>query len=224
MARMHLDNVQIKINDAIYQKDPFSSELGKQIVAEGLVLMANSGYEAFTFKKLANQIGAAESAIYRYFSNKHKLLLYYANFYWSWIEYSITLETANIQDPSVKLTKTLEVLVNQKSEYLPTHLNLPLLSKVIISESPKAFFTKEVESENQAGIFSTYRRLCEKLSNIVYEINPDYPFAKTLGSTVMEAITSQKFFIEHLPRLSDFSKENEKQIEFYQSLILKSIS
>jgi AcrR family transcriptional regulator len=218
-----LDNVQIKINEAIYNKDPLSSELGRQILQEGLKLMYEIGLESFTFKKLASKIGTAESAIYRYFNNKHKLLLYYSNLYWAWIEYSITFSTANIANPEVKLEKALTVLINPEENSKPDYLDIKILVKVIIAESSKAFLTKDVDSENQAGIFSTYKRLCQRLASIILEINKDYPYPITLGSTVLESIISQNFFIEHIPSLSNFSKSNSPQIEFYKSLILKSL-
>ena len=48
-----LQNFQIKVNDKLYIKDPESSELGKRIVAESIILMDEIGFEAFTFKKLS---------------------------------------------------------------------------------------------------------------------------------------------------------------------------
>lgn len=39
-------------------------------------MIYKTGYEAFTFKKLAEDIGTTEAGIYRYFENKYKLLVY----------------------------------------------------------------------------------------------------------------------------------------------------
>ena len=71
-------SVRITINDKLYVKDPESSNLGKRIVEESILMINDIGFESFTFKKLGQKIGSNESSIYRYFENKHKLLLYFA--------------------------------------------------------------------------------------------------------------------------------------------------
>ena len=80
-------SVRITINDKLYVKDPESSNLGKRIVEESILMINDFGFESFTFKKLGQKIGSNESSIYRYFENKHKLLLYLASWYWGWLEY-----------------------------------------------------------------------------------------------------------------------------------------
>ena len=79
-----LQSVGLKINDSIYIKDPQTSELGKKILTQSIDMIYTLGFEQFTFKKLGEQIGSNESSIYRYFENKHKLLLYLTNWYWTW--------------------------------------------------------------------------------------------------------------------------------------------
>ena len=44
-----LSTVHIKVNEGIYLKDPDSSELGKGIVSEGLLLIDEIGLEKTTF-------------------------------------------------------------------------------------------------------------------------------------------------------------------------------
>jgi hypothetical protein len=39
-------------------------------------------------------------------------------------------------------------------------------------------YTKEVDEENKEGYFIIYKRLINRMVEIVNEINPDYPFAK----------------------------------------------
>ena len=76
-----LSTVHIKVNEGIYLKDPDSSELGKGIVSEGLLLIDEIGLEKTTFKKLAQRLGTTEASIYRYFESKFKLLVYLTSWY-----------------------------------------------------------------------------------------------------------------------------------------------
>jgi AcrR family transcriptional regulator len=76
-------NLQIKINSTLFVKDPESSTLGREIIAHSIEMINSLGFESFTFKKLGDAIGSNESSIYRYFANKHMLLIYLINWYWS---------------------------------------------------------------------------------------------------------------------------------------------
>ncbi|GAK93236.1 hypothetical protein JCM19298_1955 [Nonlabens ulvanivorans] len=77
-----LQNLKVQINDKIFVKDPESSELGQRIISNSITMIHEMGFEQFTFKKLGKLIGSNESSIYRYFENKHKLLLYLTSWYW----------------------------------------------------------------------------------------------------------------------------------------------
>ena len=64
--------VQVKIQERCFIKDPDTSELGQNIVANSISLIDEIGFEAFTFKKLGVAINSPESSIYRYFKNKFR--------------------------------------------------------------------------------------------------------------------------------------------------------
>ena len=83
----YISNIKFQISDKIFVKDPETSSLGRNILKESILLIDEIGFEEFTFKKLGQRIGSNESSIYRYFENKHKLLVYLSSWYWSWIEY-----------------------------------------------------------------------------------------------------------------------------------------
>jgi AcrR family transcriptional regulator len=219
MQQLH---ISIKVPEQIYVKDPVSSELGRQILAEGLVMISDLGLEAFTFKKLALKLGTAESAIYRYFENKHKLLLYYANWYWAWLEYHLVFKTVNVSNPSEKLEKAIRTLVN-----IPIHeshelLDLKILQEVILAEAGKAYHTKGVDQENKAGVFLSYKRLSKRLADIVLEVNPKYPFANSLSSLVLEGVHHHDFIAQHLPSLTNFKVGSEEKFKFFYQLIVKT--
>ncbi len=94
-----LENVKVQVHPKIYLKDPESSELGQRIIKHSILLIDAIGFESFTFKKLGKEIGSNESSVYRYFENKHKLLLYLSSWYWGWVELTLVIATNNIEAP-----------------------------------------------------------------------------------------------------------------------------
>ena len=102
-----LSTIKIQVNEKIYVKDPETSILGKKIIEKSILLIDEIGFEEFTFKKLGDLIGSNESSIYRYFENKHKLLIYLCSWYWSWMEYRLVFTTNNLTDPLEKLKKAI---------------------------------------------------------------------------------------------------------------------
>jgi AcrR family transcriptional regulator len=149
-----LKNIQIKVNQKIYIKDPESSDLGKKIIRTSIDLIHDMGLEAFTFKKLALELGTTESTIYRYFENKHKLLIYLISWYWGWLEYRMVLSSINIADPVERLRNTISTICDPlKNNIEHEYYNLEPLHEIIIEESLKAFLTKNVDLENEKRSF-----------------------------------------------------------------------
>jgi AcrR family transcriptional regulator len=220
-----LSQLQIKVPAKLYIKDPESSALGKKMVSQGIELIAELGFEAFTFKKLGAKIGSPESTIYRYFENKHKLLLYLSSWYWAWLEYKVVFATVNINSPTKQLTQALKALcetVKQDQKY--DHINEEKLQQIIISESSKAFFTKEVDQENKDGYFVSYKNLCLRLVNIISKVKPNYNYSHTLVSTLLEGIHLQKFYSEHFPALTNVGQNDDHNVEqFFESMILSML-
>lgn len=224
--RSLLSNIKIQIPDKLYLKDPESSELGQKIVEYSIRLIDELGFESFTFKKLGDAIGSPESTVYRYFENKHKLLIYLTSWYWGWLEYKLVFATANVEPADRKLSQAIKAVTETaEADGQFSHIDETILQRIVMAESTKAFLTKEVEEENKLGYFNNYRRLCERLSEIVLEVNPEYEFAHTLISTVLEGCHLQKFFGRHLPTLTDTAKNDEAVTAFFveltQSMIRK---
>ena len=84
-----LSNLTLTIPENIYIKDPQSSKLGRRILEYSIQIIRKEGLEKFTFKKLAEEISSNESSVYRYFENKHMLMLYLISWYWAWLEYKL---------------------------------------------------------------------------------------------------------------------------------------
>ena len=50
--------VKFKVNENLYVKDPENSEVGRAIVKYSIELIYQTGFESFTFKKLAQKINS----------------------------------------------------------------------------------------------------------------------------------------------------------------------
>lgn len=216
--------LQIHIDDTLYTKNPDSSELGKKILSEGIELIDALGFEAFTFKKLGVRIGSNESSIYRYFENKHVFLVYLLCWYWSWIEYRLVFATNNIDDPRKRLNIAIDLLTKKVIEDTQvSHINEVTLQRIMVAESAKAYHTKSVDQENKKGYFKAYKRVVQRVSDIVSEINPLYKFPHMLISTVVEGSYQQRYFSDHLPALTDTLRDQDCVVMFYKDLVFKAI-
>lgn len=217
------NNLTIAISDAVYLKDPETSDLGRRIVTGSIDLLDEIGLEQFTFRKLGKSIGSTEASIYRYFENKHKLLLYLVIWYWGWMEYRLVFRTANVEKPEDRLRRALQLLTEQVIEDSSfSHINEIKLNRIVVAESLKAFLTREVEADNRAGAFTYYKRIVERISEIICEINPQFAYPHMLVSTVVEGAHLQRHFAEHLPGLTDAGKPGGVT-EFFTDLTFKTI-
>lgn len=222
-------NLQISIQPGpkLALRDPESSILGKKIVRQGIVLMRDLGYEHFTFKKLAEAINTTEVSIYRYFENKHRLLLYFLTWYWNYVEYQAVVSLKNLQDPSTKIRKIIEILIEGLPDWPDsTGIDKGALQEIVISESSKAYFIKEVDAINSDQLFKPYKDLARHISTVFAEYNPQYPYPHSLASTLIEMAHFQSYFMEHLPSLTDFGgkRDNKEVAQFLETLIFSSLN
>lgn len=216
---MFISNIKFNIGDSIYVKDPETSELGKKILKESILLINEIGFEEFTFKKLGIKIGSNESSIYRYFENKHKLLVYLSCWYWSWIEYKLVFATANIENSLQKLIKAIAVVTEKiEDDEATDYINESVLNKIIIEEFSKTLQTREVDNENKKGYFIIYKRVINRIIGFVEDVNPDYPYAKSLVSNIVEGSLHQHFLKRHLKTITNCN-DTVSPTDFYINLI-----
>jgi AcrR family transcriptional regulator len=219
-----LANIKITINDKLYVKDPETSDLGRKILKNSILLIDEIGFEAFTFKKLGEKIQSNESSIYRYFENKHKLLVYLSSWYWSWVEYNLVFATNNISNPEEKLNKGIKIVTqNIEDDHKTPHIDESILNKIIISEFTKTLLTKEVDEENKEGFFLVYKRVIHRLIEMINDVNPNYIYAKSLASSIIEGSLHQHFLKDHFKTITNFS-ENDCLSDFYLHMIKKTLS
>lgn len=220
-----LSNIAIKVNDHIFEKDPQGSNLGHRILKGSIELIDRIGFEHFTFKKLGGQINTSEASIYRYFHSKHKLLLYLASWYWGWMEYKLVFATTNISDPIEKLKIAIKLLTEETQQDGDfEHINEILLHRIVIAESSKVYLVKEVDVENEYGAFLSYKNLVQRVSDIINEINGDFKYPHMLVSTIIEGSHHQRYFAEHLPRLTDTIKGEDSIVKFYIEMAVSTIT
>jgi len=208
--------IKFKVNESLYSRDPQDTDLGKRILRHSIVLIDQIGLENFTFKKLAIEIQSTEASVYRYFDNKHQLLLFLTSWYWQWVQYLIKIHTMNVDNPVKRLKIIIKSIINATSENaLTEYINENLLHNIIINEGSKAYHTHDVDKENKSGIFSSYKDLSEIIAQAILDINGKFPYPNSLASNMLEMANNQIYFAKHLPRLTDVKvpKGNMSQLE-----------
>ena len=203
--------IKMSLNNGLYLKEPQNSKLGRNIIQNSILLIDEFGFESFTFKKLAEKIKSTEASIYRYFENKHLLLLFLVNWYWEWVSYLIYFNTINIDDSRKKLKIIIHSFVSaSKDNPSVDYVNESILHNIVISEGGKAYHTKNVDDENSKGFFSSYKKLATTVSQVISEVNPNFKYPFTLATNLFEMSNNHIFFAKHLPRLTDISvNEND---------------
>ena len=207
--------LRFALPEKLFLKDPQDSTYGRRLLQHAVELMHELGFESFTFGKLATKMKSTEVSIYRYFENKHLLLLYLNCWYWEWVTYLIDYRVANISDSKEKLSKAIHCMIHANQEStLSEYINEGQLFQVIMKESSKTYHISGVDEENKHGFFVPYKELVGRIASIIKEINPDFKYTRSLGSSIFEMINNQIFFAQHLPRLTSLSKKNTtKELE-----------
>ena len=222
--------IQVRILPApeLYLRDPQDTDLGRRILSASIRLMDELGLEAFTFKKLAVELGSAEASVYRYFSNKHQLLLYLVSWYWDWVHHLVNQAVVGKNTPEERLRSAIGALTRPfiDNPGVP-YINEYKLHQVVINEGSKAYHTKSVDQENNKGLFHGYKSLSDEISNLLLEINPTFPYPRTLATSLFEMAHNHPYFAEHLPRLTDLktgkklSERLEKMLWAWASTLLE---
>jgi len=216
-----LSNIKISINEKIYLKDPESSSLGKRIIKNSILLIDEIGFDLFTFKKLGIKIGSNESSIYRYFENKHMLLLYLTSWYWTWLEYQLVLSTNSLADKELKLKAAIEVLTQTTTiDSAFSHIDEIILKRIVINEYSKSYLTKEVDEENKEGYFSVYKRLVNRLKDFIIDVNSSYKYPKSLASTIIDGAMHQHYLKDHFKSITECSETLAPTV-FFNDLVFK---
>ncbi|SDX43283.1 TetR/AcrR family transcriptional regulator [Hymenobacter psychrophilus] len=211
--------LRIDLNERLYLRDPQDTVLGRRLVAESVKLIDEIGLEQFTFKKLALRMESTEASLYRYFENKHRLLVYLVSWYWAWLRYQIRFHTHNVPDAAQRLRLILGIFTRaHHDDPSTTPLDEAALYRIVVNEASKVYLTHDVDEDNQAGLFREYKRLVAEVAAVVTELAPAYPFPRALVSTLVEAARKQHFFARHLPGLTDAQNPDSQEQDLYRFL------
>lgn len=219
-----LSKIDIRVNKSVYKKDPRTSKLGQKIVRNSVDLIVELGFEEFTFKKLAAHIDSTEASVYRYFENKHNMLAYLTIWYWGWMDYKVLMATLNIENPHQKLRNAIKMLTQEVVEDRGFSLvNEAKLHQIIIQDASKVYLCKQVEMDDEHGFFSAYKDVVKRVADIILEIRADFKYPNMLVSTIIEGAHHQRYFAEHLPRLTDVVEGEDAVTSFYVQLVEREI-
>lgn len=218
--------LKVRMNANLYLRDPEATELGKKIIRQSVVMIAKIGFEEFTFKKLAEKLNTSEPSIYRYFENKHRLLIYIISWYWNILEYLVMYHVNNLESSEKKINTVIELLSSPFQDSIGgKDLDQESLFQLIVAEGNKAYLTKNVTANNKAQLFKPYKDLCARIADLIKAYNPKYDYAHSLSSTIIETAHLQYFFMNNLPSLTDFGdkKDLSKLTKFIQELTFSAI-
>ncbi|GAA4414202.1 TetR/AcrR family transcriptional regulator [Nibrella viscosa] len=218
--------VHVRMNERLFLRDPEQSELGRRIIRLGITLIDELGFEETTFRKLADRLNTKEASIYRYFENKHRLLVYLVAWYWQWLEYQVVFQTHNLSNPHDKLESVLRLLLLKDiDEMASDDIDIRALHRIVIREASKAYLTRHVTEDNRQQLFKPYKDLCSRIANLMLTYRPNYPFARSLASTIIETAHYQSFFMQHLPSLTDFgvTKDENQLLAYLDHLLFTSL-
>jgi len=207
--------LKIRIKESLYLRDPQETELGKKILSEGIRMIDELGMEKFTFKKLAEKIESTEASVYRYFENKHRLLLYLTSWFWVWMDFQAQFAIQNISDPKEKLIAIIRTIVQARHHSASTDMDELILHRIIITESPKSYLLKEVDEFNREGNYREFKKFCSRISETILQINPDYLYASSLASSLVDIAYQQQYFAQHLPTLSSLEMNDLEGTELF---------
>jgi hypothetical protein len=97
------------------------------------------------------------------------------------------------------------------------------VNNIVVCEFSKSYLTKEVEVENKEGYFLIYKRVINRIVEMVQEVNPEYPTPRSLISTVVEGSLHQHFLKNHFKTITDCNEKTTPK-DFFTAVVLKQIS
>jgi AcrR family transcriptional regulator len=206
-------HVHLRPDPALSLKDVGSTELGRTILAEGLVLMNELGLEAFTFRKLADRIGCTEVSLYKYFPNKQRLLQYYFQLYWLWLRQLCGRHAERARDPREALEHIVEAVCGVwPKDAPPLQLPPPALRTLVIEEGMKSYLHKNVDADNARRLFMPYKELSAFVAERITACRTDVPWPRSFATTIIEMAHSLPFAMEHLPSLTELSSRKDLKL------------
>ena len=92
-------------------------------------------------------------------------------------------------------------------DFKTEHINEEILNRIIIEEFTKTLYNKHVDKENKEGFFLVYKQVNYRIEKIIFDVNPNYPYAKSLVSSIIEGSLHQHFLKKHLKTITNCNSE-----------------
>ncbi len=199
-------NISITVDPSTYLRDPKETNLGKKIIKAGTDLLAETGFQCFNFKQLAKYIQSTEASVYRYFENKHMLLVYLSSWYWDYLDYMIMINTRNITDPWKRLNIAISTIVNGAAADSPVDfIDQKKLHRVVIEHFHKVVFNKTFSSDQKESLFSNYKNLNSNLSEMIRSCNADFKYPNALASNIIKMALDHNYYAEQMCSMTEIT-------------------
>lgn len=206
-----MSKYSFSLSSDLYLKDPLSSDKGKAILRESAPLIVQMGLEAFTAKKLAESADITEATVYKYFANKQKLLQYYFQLYWTWLEQQIKVFTAVEEDPYLRLIRSVRILSEMPAVAAdPGQVSKEVLRQLVVQEGAKAYHHIKVDADNDMKLFAPYKSVTKLLAEMILAVDKEQPYPYSTATTLLEMSHSLEFYRDHLPSLTDFPRDQDQ--------------
>ncbi len=206
-------SVSVNVNENIFLKDPLETDLGRRILQHSLILFKEVGLNSFNFKELAVRISSTEASIYRYFENKHMLLLYLTCWYWEFMLYLIKSNIKFIHDEKTRLRIAIKTMVSgllDEDSDSSHFIDLHKLHHLMVELATNAYHTKKIDEENKVGIYANYRELSHFISELILEVNPGFKYPRSIATTIIEMAINHLYLAEHLPSMTEIVNTETK--------------
>lgn len=202
-------HLELQIPESLYLKNPRETAVGISLLEHAATMIASQGIDSFTFRKLSAEAGCTEATVYRYFENKHQLLLYILNIYWGWLEYQLVFDTHNLTDPAEKLKRTISLLADPGFDFMSNKTFARHVIQTAINEGVKVHITRHLKEEIRNGAMSGYFNLVNRISIFVSEHDGHYPYPTALATGLIDASLQQLFYQKHIRGISEAADDNK---------------
>lgn len=169
-------------------------DIRRQIVAAADEVIQRQGLRAATTRAIAECAGCAEGSIYRYFPDKHALLLEVMKERYP--DFTALMEALPEMAGTATVRRNLEKVATAAIRFY--HGIMPVVAGAMaepkLLEEQRRYFEETKRGPMRTfGVLSTYLRREQKLGRVATTLSPDYAARTLLG-----ACWSHAFMVEHL--------------------------
>ncbi|MBL7812132.1 MAG: TetR/AcrR family transcriptional regulator [Bacteroidetes bacterium] len=209
--------VRVSLPPVLYIKNPQETALGQSLLEHAAACISRDGLEEFNFRKLAQAAGCTEATVYRYFENKHKLVLLLMNLFWGYVDFQIQQRIRFEPKAEAALNACLNELGNLQLHEIHNPHFAELLVHLAAREGVKMHLGKDIHAETQDGSLTHYLRLLQTVEDLLRLNHVSYP--RALAGLLLDSALQQHFYRHNEPLLTDSACEEEGCVQFLQSLI-----